>query len=430
GRDRSAPAADPLRHREPARGRAPGAGVPRGPARGRGVRGDADRAHRSAPEPRRAPARPRRRAGAVPALARRHGAGDAVGVDARPVVGRRGRRLHLGPGRARHEVADRGRGRRRDQPRRVGLEAGTGRPARRRGRRRGDRRRGGRGVDLRAPPRPRALRLPAQRGRRRGPAVRRPALLRRLHRREGRLPVQALHRRRRGARLDPEDRRQRAAEGRAPAAGVRRHDAGVRSHRRPARAARRPRPRPAERRSERRAHAPAGEGPGPRDPRRADARRDVRADEDPRVGQDQRAPVAGRHRRRLPRPAGPRRGARAPAHRGGARRRRVPLRVLRAGRGQRVAGRLAAHGRHQGLGRAHRARGRGRPDDPPGLHRLADVPKRLPRLRGLRLLPPLDDDRARGGAAHPQRRRADPGGRPRPRDRLLHVRHEEHPWRV
>jgi acetylornithine deacetylase/succinyl-diaminopimelate desuccinylase-like protein len=67
---------------------------------------------------------------------------------------------------------------------------------------------------VRHPPRPGALRLPAQRGRRRGHPLRRPARLRRLRRREGRLPLPPDHRRDRGPRLDPQDRRQRAAEGR------------------------------------------------------------------------------------------------------------------------------------------------------------------------------------------------------------------------
>ena len=55
------------------------------------------------------------------------------GVAARPVVGRRRRRLRVGPRRAGHEVADRGRGRRRRSSlARDGLAPGARRPARRR----------------------------------------------------------------------------------------------------------------------------------------------------------------------------------------------------------------------------------------------------------------------------------------------------------
>ena len=81
---------------------------------------------------------------AVPALARRHGPRDAVGVDARPVVRRPRRRLRLGARRARHEVADRGGGRRGVLARARRLAPGARRAAGRRARRRGDRRRRGR----------------------------------------------------------------------------------------------------------------------------------------------------------------------------------------------------------------------------------------------------------------------------------------------
>jgi acetylornithine deacetylase/succinyl-diaminopimelate desuccinylase-like protein len=114
-------------------------------------------------------------------------------------------------------------------------------------RRRGDRRRRGRPLARRHPPRPGALRLPAQRGRRRGHPLRRPARLRRLRRREGRLPLPPDHRRDRGPRLDPQDRRQRAPEGRPAAAGHGRAPARLRPDRRPARAARGARVRAAER---------------------------------------------------------------------------------------------------------------------------------------------------------------------------------------
>ena len=120
----------------------------------------------AAAEPRRAAARHRRRPDAVPAQPRRHRARDAVGVAARPVVGRRRRRRALGPRRARHEVADRRRGRRRRRRSRARAGAASGDllvvvvvdeetgGAR------------GRAVDLLRAPRQGPLRLPAQRGRR------------------------------------------------------------------------------------------------------------------------------------------------------------------------------------------------------------------------------------------------------------------------
>ena len=74
-------------HGQPAGRRAPGPGAARRPpTRGR-LRGGAAGPHRGAPQPRRAPARERRRADAVPALARRHRARRPRRVAARPVVG-------------------------------------------------------------------------------------------------------------------------------------------------------------------------------------------------------------------------------------------------------------------------------------------------------------------------------------------------------
>ena len=67
------------------------------------------------------------------------------------------------------------------------------------------------------PPRHGPLRLRAQRGRRRGDPVRRRPRLRRVRRREGRVPLYAAHGGRRRPRVDPEDRRQRATEGGAAA---------------------------------------------------------------------------------------------------------------------------------------------------------------------------------------------------------------------
>ena len=84
------------------------------------------------------------------------------------MVGRGRRRLPVGPRRARHEVADRGRGRRRDDAGARGLAPARGELMIIARRRRGDRRRRGRAVADRAAPRRGALRLAAQRGRRRG----------------------------------------------------------------------------------------------------------------------------------------------------------------------------------------------------------------------------------------------------------------------
>ena len=101
------------------------------------------RRHRArAPEPRRARSRGEEPGpGARLPLARRHRARGRRGLDARPVVGRDPRRLPVGPRRARHEVPDRGRGRRRRAagPRR--LAPGARRAEGLLRRRRGDRRR-------------------------------------------------------------------------------------------------------------------------------------------------------------------------------------------------------------------------------------------------------------------------------------------------
>ena len=78
----------------------------------------------AAPQPRRAPARARRRADALLPRARRHGARRARRVDPRPVVGRRRRGLPVGAGRAGHEVAGRRRDRRRGGAGALGLAAG------------------------------------------------------------------------------------------------------------------------------------------------------------------------------------------------------------------------------------------------------------------------------------------------------------------
>ena len=147
---------------------------------------------------------------------------DADGVDPRPVVGRRRRRLPVGPRRDRHEVPGRRRGgrRRRAGPRRAG------------GRRAGtlklvftaDEETGGEvGAQLahRRAPGPGPLRLLLNEGGGESFRVPRPHALRRVLRREGDLPLQHHRARRRRARLAAPDRRQRAAEAGpgAPAAG-------------------------------------------------------------------------------------------------------------------------------------------------------------------------------------------------------------------
>ena len=169
-----------------------------------------------APEPRRAAARrraaPTARPDALLSRPRRHGARRPRRVDARPVVGRRRRRLPVGARRARHEVAGRRRDRRGGVAGALGLAPGARRAADRGGRRRGDRRLAGRAVDHRDPPREGPLRPAHQRGRRRGLRVRRPALLRRVLRREGRVPLHGHDRRRRRPRLDAGHGRERAAE--------------------------------------------------------------------------------------------------------------------------------------------------------------------------------------------------------------------------
>ena len=175
-----------------------GAGVPRRPP----DRRPASSASCSAPSPsaptwsRGCARRPApTRADALLPRARRHGARRPGRVDARPVVGRPRRRLPVGARRARHEVAGRRRDRRRGVARALGLAPGARRAADRGGRRRGDRRRAGRAVDHRDAPREGALRPARQRGRRRRVRVRRQAPLRRVLRREGRVPLHVQHRR-------------------------------------------------------------------------------------------------------------------------------------------------------------------------------------------------------------------------------------------
>ena len=87
--------------------------------------------------------------------------------------------------------------------------------------------------------------------------------------------------------------------------------------------------------------------------------------------------------------------------------------------GNSLAARHAAHGRAARLGRARGSRGARGPDHAAGLHRLAHLPRRLPGVRGLRLLPPARDEPLRDLAARALARRADRDGRPRVRRALL-----------
>src|SRR6185437_13439000 len=168
-----------------------------------------------------------------------------------------------------------------------------------------------------------------------------------------------------------------------------------------------------ERRPERGAGRGRGAGPAPGGADRADVRRDLHPDDGQGLRQDQRDPLARRGERGLPRAARAGRGARARPHRGGARGREVRAELRRARGGQPLADRHAADGPRPrvprrggpGLGRGAVRAAR--------LHRLALVPRHLPRLRGLRLLPPVEDGHVRGEPPDPLRRRAHPGGGPR-----------------
>ncbi len=209
-----------------------GAGVPRGPSRRGGLRVRAAGRGAGAAEPRGEAARQElRRPHALLPRPRRHGARGPGRLDARPVVGGDRRRLPVGARRARHEVAGRRGDRRGRIARALRLAPGARRSADRGGRGRGDGRLAGRAVDHRDAPREGALRPARQRGRRRGVRVRRHALLRRVLRGEGRVPLHRHHRRRGGPRVDAEHGGERAAEDGARARAPRRS---------PARATRRP----------------------------------------------------------------------------------------------------------------------------------------------------------------------------------------------
>ena len=353
-------AADPVRHGQPARQRARMPGVAQGLPGGRGPRVRAPpRRRRRAAQPRRPSHRRGRGTRARLPLPRRHRPRRRVRLAARPLVGRGPRRRDLGPRRRRHEVPDRGGGRR-GRPSRAQRLA----PAPRRGeadrrRRRGDRRGARRAVAHRAAARRRTRRLARQRGRRRGDALRRPPPLRRLLRGEGHVPLPRPRPRPRRARVRPRARRQRAAQAPARTRAPRRRPRRLRRGRGAARAAGRARRGPA----------------GPR----AARSRNVRATDpmlaalvEPTLGTTfaptiisagtkiNVIPGARGVRRGLPAAARPRRRCRDRARDGAARRRRRRARA-RLGRGHRrqpLAAGVSAHGRDRRLGRPRRSRAR------------------------------------------------------------------------
>ena len=117
--------------------------------------------------------------------------------------------------------------------------------------------------------------------------------------------------------------------------------------------------------------------------------------------EDQRDPLARGAQGGLPRAARAGRGLRARAHRGGARRRRLRARAsTSAWSGNRSPLETAADGRTSATGSPSEDPGaRGRAHGAARLHRLALVPRGVPGLRGLRLLPAAHD----GPASRPRR---------------------------
>src|SRR5215207_4655667 len=197
------------------------------------------------------------------------------------------------------------------------------------------------------------------------------------------------------------------------------------------------------RRGRRAARVPAVDRRGPRRPRgrsrahardraaarraaRADARRHVRADADLGRREDQRDPGAGRVRGRLPAAAGARpRRRRAPRARADRDDRRARARVHRAGRRQPLAGRVAADGRDRRLDPRVRPGRRGGAGRAARVHGLALVPRGVPALRRLRLLPPAPPGPLRVVAADAFRRRAPRRARYRLRHPVLRRPAEE-----
>ena len=422
GVGRAAAAADPLRHRQPARQRARRAGVPRGrPDRGRLRLRAARRARRSARTWWRAWTG--RRPGPVLCLLSHVDTVLATpsewshdpwsGDLADGFVWGRGA-LDMKSQTAAEVAAA------------CALARGGWRPARRlaarrRARRRGDRRLRGRAVADRDPPREGPLRLPRQRGRRRHHRLRRaPPVLPRL-RREGDLPLRPAHRRRR--------RRTPRCRGSATTR--------CSSSRRSSSAS------PARQPSYRLTAEPRAflEAIGVLDgddaagalarvaavePRLVAliepmARRVARADADLRLGEDQRDPVARAARRRLPRAARPRRG-------GGA-----------SPRSQEVVGPPGPYRlewTEQVMGNRSPIdspmtdfiRGWIAERDPaalcvptvlPGFTDSRTFRDAFPRVRRLRLLPAPPRTKFETDPADPRRRRAHRRARPRVRDRLL-----------
>ena len=273
------------------------------------------------------------------------------------------------------------------------------------------------------------MRLAAQRGRRRGDAVRRPPPLRRLLRREGHVPLPRPRARRAGHASMPAIGRQRAAQARARAASASAPAAPAYDVVDEPRALlQRPRRGPG-RPGARGRRASARREPRARGARRADARRHVRADDHrARAREDQRDPRARRVRAST---AGSR-----PAWATTSRSRRAHelLGDARDGleldwtEGSSATARRSASPLMDAIadwvGEADPG-AEAVPIDAARLHRLALVPRRVPGLRRLRLLPAAPPDPVRVLAADARRRRAHRRARPRLRRRILRRPAEE-----
>ena len=235
--------------------------------------------------------------------------------------------------------------------------------------------------------------------------VRRPPALRRLLRREGHVPLPRPRARRRRPRLGARHRRQRAAQA---GAGARRGSATAPA----ATSTSSTRPRALLERARRGPRRPGGRGRG-RARRRAAARRDASSRcsaspprrRDLRVGEDQRDPAQRRAAGRLPRAA--RASAARPTMRRGSARCSgtddgLEIEFLEQVVGNRSPIDVAADGRDRATGSASttRAPRRCRSCCP----RFTDsrhVPRRVPGLRRLRLLPAAPPDALRDLAADP-----------------------------
>ena len=262
------------------------------------------------------------------------------------MVGRPRRRLAVGAGRARHEVAGGGGDRRRRGAGALGLAPGARRAVDRGRRRRGDRRRAGRAVDHQDPSGEGALRHARQRGRRGGVRIRRAAAATGCAAPRRACSASPYHRRGGRARVDAGDGRKRPAEDGAGARPARGAPALLPADGRAAGVPARDRRGPL---------GPAGVGRGAcaqwtpaGDDVRADAGRHVHAHPHQGLGEDQRDPQPGRDESGLPRarPAWARRTCERESPRCSAKSRRgLQDRVHRADGRQPLADRLAADGR-------------------------------------------------------------------------------------